>query len=217
MTTATATEHDPYALSTGLIDDFDGTITEAYFGTDAAYNDGDTILLILEISTDDPDRPSITEKLSTGTGWVIENSGANIVSENGKPRKFNQNSRVGMVLAAALAAGAGDIMRGKGTPMDAATWTGLAFHWDRVKIKGFNGEEKEVLLPTSVLGEVGSSSAPASTGVDPATRAKLTVLAKKSADYGTFVEAALEMDGIAANSDAVDLVVDEAFFAAANA
>jgi len=219
MTTATDETYDAYELSSGLIDDFDGTITEAYFGTDAAYNDGDTVLLILEISTDDPDRPSITEKLSTGTGWVIENQGANLVSENGKPRKFNKNSRVGLVLAAALQAGAGDIMRSKGSPMDAATWTGLGFHWDRKSIEGFNGEKKDVLLPTAVLGDSATtSSAPvvASGGVDAGTRAKLTVLAKKSDSYDAFVEAALEMDGVAANSDAVDLVVDEAFYAAAN-
>jgi len=45
MTTATDETYDAYELSSGLIDDFDGTITEAYFGTDAAYNDGDTVLL----------------------------------------------------------------------------------------------------------------------------------------------------------------------------
>ena len=37
---------------------------------------------------------------------------------------------------AALRAGAGDAMRSKGIPMEAATWQGLTFYWERVEIKG---------------------------------------------------------------------------------
>lgn len=213
---------DPYALSSGLIDDFDGTVSEAYFGTDAAYNNGDTVLLVLELSTDDPDHPQETVKLSTGTGWTIEGQGASIVSESGKARSFNKNSRVGQVIAAALNIGAGDAMRAKGTPMEASTWAGLSFHWNRVELVGFNGETKEALLPTAFLGDEGgtqttttAAAAPATGEVDAATRAKLIMLAKSSADHGAFVDAALVMDGIAANAAAVDLIVDEAFFTSA--
>lgn len=211
----TVTDYDPYALSSGLLDDFDGAITEAYFGTDAAYNNGDTVLLILELATDDADKPQETLKLSTGTGWVIENNGKNIVSENGKPRAFNKNSRIGMVLAAALTSGAAETMRGRGTPMEAATWQGLSFHWNRTNITGFDGESREVLLPTKFNGEGNTTTASGSsttTGLSDALRAQLTAAAAKAADHSEFIDAAFNIDGVMGNTEATELVVDPAFF-----
>jgi hypothetical protein len=205
----TDTTTDPYALSSGLIDDFDGEITEAYFGTDANYNSGDSVLLILELKTNVEDKPSETLKLSCGSGWAIENGGRNIVKEQGKAQ-FNKNSRVGLVLGAAIQAGALDVMKAKGSPLEAATWQGLAFHWERVDVKGFDGETKQVLLPTRFLG--GATAAKEEPALSPALQAKLLVLAKNSADFGAFVDAALEVDGVTGSAEAIALVTDEGFF-----
>lgn len=218
----TATEYDPYSLSSGLIDDFDATISEAYFGYDEKYNDGSTVLLILECTTDDLDRPTETLKLSTGTGWVIENQGRNIVSENGKPRSFNKNSVVGGFLASALNVGAGELMRSKGTPMEAATWRGLSFHFNRVMVAGFDGSEKERLLPTAFIG---GGAVPASTNtaaptastaeVSAATRGKLTALVRSTADRDAFMDSAFNTPEFANDQAAIELILDEGFYAEA--
>lgn len=215
------TTYDPYALSSGLLDDFTGEITEAYFGTDAAYNSGDTVLLILELATDNPDTPTITEKLSCGTGWVIENQGASVASENGRNRNFNKNSRVGLFLAHAAEAGALDTLRGRGTPMEAKTFQGLTFHWNRKPITGYDGQVKDVLLPSEFLHDGkaavssngnGNGSAPAESGVSAALLAKLKAAAKKAADHSEFIDAGFAIDGVTGNAEAEALVVDEAFY-----
>lgn len=217
----TDTTHDPYSLSSGLIDDFDGTVTEAYFSTDAAYNDGGTVLLILELATDDLDRPTETLKLSTGTGWAIEDQGRRIVSESGKPRSFNKSSIVGGFLGAALGCGAGDVMRAKGNPMEAATWQGLSFHLNRVMVKGYDGTEKERLLPTAFIGGGAvpastNTTTPASTGeVSAATKGKLTALVRSTADRDAFMDSAFNTPEFANDQAAIELILDEGFYAEA--
>lgn len=214
------TDFDAYSLSSGLLDDFDGTVSEAWFATDAAYNDGSTVLLILDLATDDPDRPQETLKLSTGTGWVIEDSGRRIVAESGKNRSFNKSSVIGGFLQAALEAGAGETMRARGIPMEAATWQGLKFHFNRVDVVGFDGEKKERLLPTGFLGADGGAvaggAAPAAQGssdeVSPALRAQLTVAAKKAEDQSAFIDAAFQIDGVVDSAAAVALVTSDEFY-----
>lgn len=210
---STATEYDPYAVSSGLADDFDAYISGSIYGTDAAYNGGDTVLLILDLDTDDADWPQVTEKLSTGTGWEIVDGGMTIKSENGKDRNFNKNSRAGMFLTAALAAGAGDELRKRGTPFQAATFEGLGFHWNRVKVKGFDGEEKEILTPTKFLGVKGGAAAStpaANSGGDVKTKALLKAAAKKADTHAEFIDAAFAIDGVVGNAELEALVIDEA-------
>lgn len=220
MTTATdeALDFDPTRdFSSGLIDDFDGTITDAYFGTDSAYNDGQSVLLILDVATDDPDTPQITEKLSVGTGWNIVDGGAAIEHDKGK-EVFNKSTRLFGFVKAAHDAGARFTLP---SLRQAATYKGLGFHWLRQKVEGFNGESKEVLLPSALL--AGAAAAPAAAAspssevVSPALVAKLKVAAKAAADWSEFIDKAYAIDGVAGNAGAEAMVTDEDTFNALRA
>ncbi len=218
----TDTAVDPYGLSTGLLSDFSGRITEAYFGYSTGnYTDADgnpVIVLTLEIDTDNPDKPHITENFSVGANWAIEDGGKKLVRERGK-NQFSDTSRAGELLAYALKSGAGDVMKKKGIPMEAATWQGLSFYWERVDITGRDGTVKQRLLPTKFEGGVDTSTAsgPAATptsNVDGATLAKLIGIAQTSADHDTFLDRAFtEIDSLGSNQAAVELVASGTFFA----
>lgn len=213
------TEYDAYSLSSGLPSDFDFNITEAAFVTDSRYNDGNTVLLKLEGTTDHPDAATYDMLLSCGTGWEIVGRGEAIQSENGKARNFNKNSGMGLFLDRAIKAGALDTLRKRGVPQTAATWAGLGFHMDLEEIDRGDYGKKDVLLPTAFLGE-GGAAAPAGkgtpttddAGVPKAVIAKLKSAAKKAADYAEFVDAAFAIDEVNANPEAAALAADEEFY-----
>jgi hypothetical protein len=226
-------EFDPFTPETGLIDDFDATVTSAFFTTDAAYNDGETLLLKLECETDNPESPETVLQYSCGNGWEAADNGKRAVREDGKRRRFNQQSGIWKLVKAAMDAGAGDALRTRGTPMEASMWVGLKFHIKRVEMG--EGQYKTTRpLPVQFLGEAGegsttapaASSAPAATmpatntngaGMSKVLEAKLKKLARDSATHEDFIVAAFDLDGVNGNADAERAVVDEAFFNAAKA
>lgn len=221
-------EFDPFSPETGLIDDFDFTITSAYFTTDSAYNDGETLLLKLEGQTDNPETPETTLQYSCGNGWEAEDNGKKAVREDGKRRRFNQQSGIWKLVEAALNCGAEEALRKRGTPMEASMWVGLRFHIKRVE-QGEGQYKTTRPLPVQFLGEVGegSASAPAPAAAATATptsngvglskvlEVKLKKLAKESATHEDFIVAAFELDGVDGNADAERAVVDEAWYLAA--
>jgi hypothetical protein len=230
----TPTDHDdtfdPFSPETGLIDDFDFTVDSAWFTTDAAYNNGETLLLKLNGPTDNPDQPETTLQYSCGSGWEAEDNGKRAVREDGKRRRFNQSSGIWKLVDAAMNAGAGDALRSRGTPMEASMWVGLRFHMKRVE-QGEGDFKTTRPLPVSFLGTVGEGSAaaaPAAASSTPAPTAaangaglskvleiKLKKLAKEAATHEDFIVAAFELDGVDGNADAERAVVDEAWFLAA--
>lgn len=223
-------EFDPFTPETGLIDDFDFTIASAYFTTDSAYNDGETLLLKLEGDTDNTDIPETTLQYSCGNGWEAGDGGKVAVREDGKRRRFNQQSGIWKLVEAAISCGAEDALRKRGTPMEASMWVGLKFHVKRVE-QGEGQFKTTRPLPVEFLGEVGegqaapaataqpAASAPASTsngaGLSKVLEAKLKKLARDSATHEDFIVAAFELDGVDGNADAERAVVDEAWYTAA--
>lgn len=226
-------EFDPFSPETGLIDDFDFTVDSAWFTTDAAYNNGETLLLKLNGPTDNPDTPETTLQYSCGSGWEAEDNGKRAVREDGKRRRFNQSSGIWKMVESAMNAGAGDALRSRGTPMEASMWVGLRFHMKRVE-QGEGDFKTTRPLPVSFLGVVGEgagaapkqaasapapASAPASTsngaGLSKVLEIKLKKLARESDTHEDFIVAAFELDGVDGNADAERAVVDEAFFNAA--
>lgn len=226
-------EFDPFTPETGLIDDFDFTVDSSWFTTDAAYNDGETLLLKLNGPTDNPENPEVTLQYSCGNGWEASDGGKVAVREDGKKRRFNQSSGIWKLVEAAMNAGAGDVLRGRGTPMEASMWSGLKFHMKRIE-QGEGQYKTTRPLPVSFLGVVGEGSgqAPAASGPASAPAAapgpttngsgmskvlevKLKKLAKESATHEDFIVAAFDLDGVDGNADAERAVVDEAWFLAA--
>lgn len=223
-------EFDPFTPETGLIDDFDFTVDSAWFTTDAAYNDGETLLLKLNGPTDNPENPETTLQYSCGNGWEASDGGKVAVREDGKKRRFNQSSGIWKLVEAAMNAGAGDALRGRGTPMEASMWSGLKFHMRRVE-QGEGQYKTTRPLPVSFLGEVGegqasaagsqasaATPAPAATngaGLSKVLEAKLKKIARDSATHEDFIVSAFELDGVDGNADAERAVVDEAWYVAA--
>lgn len=224
---------DPFTAETGLIDDFDFTVESAYFTTDAAYNDGETLLLKLEGSTDNPEAPETTLQYSCGAGWEAADGGKRAVREDGKKRRFNQQSGIWKLVDAAMEAGATDVLKARGTPMEASMWDGLRFHIKRVEMG--EGQYKTTRpLPVAFLGVVGEGQASAPSGAAPAgapapapaastngagmgkvLEVKLKKLARDCATHEDFIVAAFDLDGVDGNAEAERAVVDEAWFLAA--
>lgn len=223
---------DLFTPETGLIDDFDFTVDSAWFTTDAAYNDGETLLLKLNGPTDNPDQPETTVQYSCGNGWEAADNGKQAVREDGKKRRFNQSSGIWKLVEAAMNCGAEDVLRKRGNPMEASMWQGLKFHMKRVE-QGEGQFKTTRPLPVQFLGEVGEGQASAPSGTAPVTESapapastngaglskvlevKLKKLAKESADHESFIVAAFELDGVDGNADAERAVVDEAWYLAA--
>ncbi len=228
---------DPWELSSGLPDDFNGKVQDQFFGTDAEYNDGKTLILKLEVLTDDPEigEAGVTTLMfPCGTGWEAMDNGKRCQREDGKDKKFNVQSGVGLLVKHAIEAGAGDVLKGKGTPMHADIWHGMDFHWQRKEFSWKDGGETRTYnrtLPVKYNGVGGgpvasspsTSAAPAaastpsaasngSPAIDGKVKAKLRVLAREIKTAGgthdTFVERAFgEVEGVNGDAAAEDAVM----------
>lgn len=200
---------DEWETTSGLLDDFAFTITNAWFATDARYNNGETILLHLEGTTDNPDTPETIISYPVGSGWESNDGGKTV---DGKD-KFNKQSWYGRFIDACVKElGLGSTLAKRGNPKAASTWLGLSF---QMKEKEFNyGGEigvKSRLMPVKFLGEGGA--APAATAAPvveiPAELDKtLRDLVAASSDHGAFVAEAMKVPDVSSNADLLSQVVD---------
>lgn len=242
-----ADEFDPFNLGSGLADDVDVTFTDTYFGTDAEYNEGKTLLLISTGKTDDAEVEGGEMRLMypCGNGWETTDKGKTAVREDGKQKNFIKTSGIGLLITHAIEAGCDlrTVGQEKGvTPFEAALWDGLSFHMKRKQIK-YGGEigTVERLLPDSFIASGGGSKksapkpepksepkgepessgdeAPANGALSAAEKAKLKVLAKKCGTHDEFIEKAFtELEFVNNNSAAEDAVMDpDGIYAEANA
>lgn len=156
---------DPWQFTSGLPDDFDGYVTDAVFGFNPQYMDGTRLVLMLTVLSDDDDIGEEPLMYPAGSGWEVKDRGETAVREDGKEKGFNQSSGMGLLCAAAIEAGAGDVLKERGSPMQASIWKGLGFHWNR-KSFDYGGDigSKERLVPTAYLGVKGGGGAAAGGG-----------------------------------------------------
>lgn len=171
---------DPFHLSSGLMDDIDLTFEEATFGFDPAYNDAETCVLKVTVSSDDPDFDEENNVLLYPCGGFepTDKTGRHAQHESGKPKPFNKNSGIGLLIGAMMDTDAADVLQARWkeddlSPFDAELYEGLSFHMKQKTIN-YGGEigEKDRLLPEEFLGVVEGESK------KPAKKAKKT--AKKS-------------------------------------
>lgn len=157
-------EFDPFAPSTGLPDDFDAVVKSAWFEFDPEFNNGQTLVLKMELETDDEDfgeQGTGELLLSCGKGWTTNDRGATAVRDDGNLRKgFHQSTAYHLWIDGAIKCdGAEKVLRsvGRGDPRNAAMWIGTGWHVNR-KVVNYGGDigEKDKLVPTSFLGEVTS-------------------------------------------------------------
>lgn len=220
-------------LETGLRDDYDGTVVNAFFGTDERYNNGETMLLKWEVHGLDEDGVAYeeTQLITVGKGWETVDGGQTVRHESGKDRMFNNNSHLGKIIERCTKElGIGDVLRSKGSPYDAKVWVGLSFHFNREEQRySGSSEVKDTtkLMPTKYLGEnaidlggatqatpspVGDQAAASSNGNEQVLRAKLTAAAKSSGTHQEFLDKAIEIDGVVANESLLAEIMDEAQF-----
>lgn len=173
-----ADEFDPFATSSGLPDQLDLTIDEAWFEFDPQYNDGQTLIFKMNVSSTDDDFGEAGKGVlmyPCGTGWQAAERGAVAVREDGNERKgFNDSCGYSMFFLGAIACeGAEKVLReeGRGDPRKAAMWVGTSWHVDR-KERDYGGDigKRSRLIPTAFLG-VGGTGGGAAKATGPIKKA----------------------------------------------
>ena len=203
----------------GALPGSDGPIevefTEGSFNYDASYNNGETLVFILEGECDHEYWQG-SLLYSIGTGWDTDD---NVVVEGRD--MFNGNTNYARFFKAALETDAAEILEdraGSEGPADASIWENLVFKMERKPYKGFNGEEKFILLPTKFVGEAGSkkkgkkkkSKSGKADASSKELRKGILKLAGKHDDHDEFVEAVLDkFPEVEDHEDLYDSVLDE--------
>lgn len=214
---------DSFELSSGLIEDFDGTITDAYYGFDAGYNNGATCLLKLTVKPDDPNLFEEGETVlmyPAGEKFEPADNGASVVHESGKQKNFHKNSGVGLLIGSVGELDGGiDLLKSKGEAWDAAIWNGLhvSFYGKEFSWKDKQGEEHTYnrTLIREILDADGGETKKAPTKKAPAK--KVAVKAEPAADEGDVVLGNLDpklrgkLKALAVKADDHDAFIEAAF------
>lgn len=152
-----------WKTSSGLLDDFDFSIEEAWFGTAEKF--GDAVLLHLRgIAEQEVDGEMVvvdeehTLLYGLGDGWEVAAGGTAVTHSAGKTT-FTNNSNIGRLIDSIVGLG-GEVveeMEGRGDTYQAETWIGLKFHIERRQFSFRNREtgeqvSYEVPLATDFLG-----------------------------------------------------------------
>lgn len=173
----------------GLLDNFEFTVTKSWFGTHEKYQGGQVVLLQWEGVTDSLDYPINNVWYSFGTGWISKDGGLTIEHESGNPEKFFQkNSQYNRIIRRCVDDfGLKDLMEDRGDPFHADIWVGLKFLMvaeEQQQIKNRETGQMESprpkVMPAKFLGVVESNG----TGAKAAT-AKATTTATTSTATGS--------------------------------
>ncbi len=229
-----ATEKDPWAPESGLLTNYEGTIVDAWFGTDPNYNP-DTRMLMLKMTTDAPEKPEHEERYNLPPDWETWDSGKTVehkseAESKTKTKTFNMASQVGQLIVHIRenCPEAIDVLRARGTMREA----GLSFFWEETaEVKRFKdkqtGEWREVTVtknfPTkflgvaeTLIGGVSSDQVPVDDS-SPETQLLSTAdkvvvkMLSKSNEHGVWVEKVMEFDGgrLLTNPELVAALADD--------
>lgn len=231
-------QFDPFAGDTGLKDDYDGTIIEAWFSTSSEYNNGQTLLFFAKVAADDGDEEEL--RYPCGPDWGSFDGGETAEHPKGDKKTFNNRTAYFQFINAAMSAGGEDDLRrrseglGNKGPMAAALWVGTRWHFEvheePMKFRDrTTGEMIERVvtrtLPTKYLGEKNgdtptvSTTAPASAPTGGSSSDPLAALSPtdqaiarakaKELDHGKWVEAVLTLPGAVTSDILVASLGDE--------
>ena len=166
---------DDLVLDSGLADDFDGAIVDAWFDIRPDYAvaaGSQDPMLILAIESPDLGQ-TIEQAYSIGGAkqWQATKGGKEVVSgKNPDTHKFNMSSRAGTLVDRMFqTVGGGDKAKGQVFFLkrdhymtEAEFYTGN-YHWKRESMKTVGGESRDVLLPVVYLGESKAAVKPVAT------------------------------------------------------
>ena len=214
---------DSWETQSGLPDDFDFFITNAYFGFREEYQNGEAALLIWEGESPDEEVESIIWPI--GKGWEVTNKGANV--QHPRRTKFITSSMIGRLIERVVKELKVD-MRSRGTHTEAKPWIGLGFHMRREELSFGEGILEERggktthLMPVSVLkgGKAAAKSgksAPAEqeeeneapAAVDNKALVDKLALLAKSLTQQKFQTTAMNMAGVSEDGDLLADVLND--------
>lgn len=173
-----------WKTTSGLLDDFDIDVNEAFFGTNPKFKDRDGNLITLlhlrgpASQEDENGEMTVVDEeqtllYGTGPGWEIQEGGQSVAKAGSD--NFSNQSSIGRLVDAVIALGPEVAVQitGRGHPREAATWEGTRWHMQRkpFEFKDRNSGQMnkyEVVLPTAYLGLV-EEAAPAKAGGKKAT------------------------------------------------
>lgn len=210
------TNAETWETTSGLADDFDCTVIDAWWATDPRYNNGQTALLFWKIETDDESVGDEFKdggiRFSAGADWESLDGGETV--EHASKTKFNKNSGVGQLIVRAIELGAGDALMERGPSQRANVWVGTSWHMkseeQEFTIQG-ETKKRDRLLPDKFLGADGEG-APTSSGtseaeepaapsidLDPALRETLVKIKADTPSHNAFVDKAMELTEVQGN------------------
>lgn len=220
-------EDSSWQTTTGLLDDFEYSITDAWFARSAEIKNGEQLVLFLKGDTDNDAEPEFEAHITCGPGWDTFDGGKSATHESRKDRGFNKQTNYGQFIDRVIELGLGEVLMGRGKATEAKVWVGLKFHMKQKEFKTqIKGEDVTYyrLLPEAYLGEVaegkgkdvpkvGKSESAESNGSNGAGNkvllAKLKAEAKKHDTHESFVDAAMEVAGVTDDDDLLGQVVDD--------
>ena len=216
------TTHDSF--QTGGTE-WSGVITQAYFNTDTNYQNGEAVLLFLEVEEEGRAEARI-EKYSVGAGWDISEEGDKLVPlvKSRRPKKIGNRTKFGRFLGSALDIPELEkVLRSRGEAFDARIWLDLEITVEEeITVATFSDGKRDIRQPLIVefhgvagegsgkaSGDGGGTSIPSD---DERILAALVALAK-DADYADFaVRALAEIPGVEESGDWTSKLLDEAFY-----
>lgn len=224
--------------SSGGIDKFTLTVTNAFFAIDPNYSEAvgaDVYFLHWEGTTDVEGHETMTRdgfhpKWATDPDWMSIDGGKTVKSQSGKGRLGKAAGRMMTAAANAIVeAGLKDSPENPfnapgASPQVAETWIGTTWFMEEVEREFGSGMKSRDLLPTKFIGTSDVSAAPAApaaapapaTSAAPATdlRAQVVAVANGAADHQSFMQAALAIPGVSSDSALVaDIVNPSGIFA----
>ncbi len=220
MTTASQASVDAsYELTDGI--EFDAVVSDAYFGYDTKYKNGEQLLFIVELLKDDGEERS--QFYTMGNNWEPNDDGSAVTPLNPRKVRFNKQSGYGQLLDSALEAGAGPAFKSVGAATEAAIWKGRAFTFTNKEFSGkIQGEDRtwtRLLIsefhPDGIEGIDGPAPANAVSADEKraAIRGELRAIANSCEDFGQFAERALvEVDGVENDTYWTDQLLNDALY-----
>lgn len=199
----------------GLLDDFDFWITDAKFGRDANYNNGQTVQLFLKGKAFKDEvlvNEEYEERFNLPPGWDSMDDGLTVNHETAE--NFNRNSGVARLFLRTSEAAPElvDFWVEQGfEPQDSSIWLGCGFHMKEMT-DGEGQYKSTKRWPVSYLGSSLSTdnaqAVDSTNGSEAAIMEQLKELAASHDDHETFVNAAIEIPGISGYSNLVKRIAD---------
>lgn len=187
-------DFDPWEASSGLPAYLQVRIDNPHFGYDVQVGNGTTCLFKPEgtiLSGDGIDEPAeFTQFYGCGPGWEpAGKGGTRAVREDGKARQFNENVAYAWLFKSLKEAAKQqdmlDQLRKKGTPFDAATWSGLTLDLERIQLPEFEGQDgkmvKRNLLTVKQIVKMGDAKVAPKPDEEVDEMAKVSSKAEESA------------------------------------